>query len=254
MLPAVTRRGPNDRPNGDRTGEWLPIADAAARLGVTTDAVRMRAKRRTIPSRKNGRRLEVLVGEPNGDPTPERTPTERATQRPTQRDDDPIDVPYRVAGEPDLALVPVQSMIDGMGALAARLAELAERNEALAVEVGTLRERAGHQAETIGRLERERDELRAERDSDRRLADQLVDLLQADREGLRAELDLLRAGAEPRDAPAAQPEAPGATGTGSAPFAPSVAAWRARTTRQVDLDEPAAPVPWWRRWWRRAGR
>ena len=55
------------------------------------------------------------------------------------------------------------------------------------------------------------------------------------------------------DGPTTHPEAPGATGAGAAPFAPSVAAWRARTTREVDLDAPAAPVPWWRRWWRRSG-
>ena len=35
-------------------------------------------------------------------------------------------------------------------------------------------------------------------------------------------------------------------------FRPSVAAWRERTTRAVDLDEPSGATPWWRRiWWRR---
>jgi hypothetical protein len=71
-------------------------------------------------------------------------------------------VPYRVAGEPDQALVPVETMLNGMRGLSDRLAELAERNEALAIEVGTLRERTGGQEATIGRLEQERDHLRAE--------------------------------------------------------------------------------------------
>ena len=106
----------------------------------------------------------------------------------------------------------------------------------------------GRVQERLAVTERERDELRAERDTDRGLADQLVALLQEERDAARAELDRLRAVA---DAPAAPPEPRGETGTGAAPFAPSVAAWRERTTREVDLDAPAAPIPWWRRWLRR---
>ena len=218
----MTQHRPNGRPHDDPTGEWLPVADAAVRLGVTPDALRMRAKRGTVPSRKVGRRLEVLVEGPNADPKPDPTPTERTIQRETQRDDEPIDVPYRVAGESGRALVPVETMLDGMQSLGDRLAELAQRNEALAVEVGALRERAGHQEGTIGRLERERDELRAE--VERRRAE---------------------------EAPTPHPQPPGAAAAGAAPFVPSVAAWRERTTRAIDLDSPAAPAPWWRRWWRR---
>ncbi len=51
------------------------------------------------------------------------------------------------------------------------LRPLIERNEALAVEVGALRERAGHQAGTIDRLERERDALRDEVERLRSAAD-----------------------------------------------------------------------------------
>ena len=227
----MTQRRPNAGPNSDPTDEWLPVAGAAARLGVTTDAVRMRAKRGTIPSRKVGRRLEVLVARPNSDPTPDRSVTERTTQRATQRDDEPIEVPYRVAGEPDRALVPVETMLDGMRSLGDRLAELAQRNEALAVEVGALRERAGHQEQTIGRLETERDELRAERDNDRSLAGQLVDLLQTERDELRAEVERLRAG---EDTPRTHPGPPG-------------------TTQRAEPGREASPA-WWRRWLRRATR
>ena len=53
------------------------------------------------------------------------------------------------------------------------------------------------------------------------------------------------------DAPRTPPEGPGATDPGTAPFRPSVAAWRERTTREVDLDAPSPPAPWWRFWERR---
>ncbi|MDP9364330.1 MAG: hypothetical protein M3Q10_08940 [Chloroflexota bacterium] len=214
----MTERRPNGRPNADPTGAWLPVPEAAARLGVTTDAVRMRAKRGTVPSRKVGRRLEVLVGGPNGDPTPDRTATERLTQRPIQRDDapddgdDPIDVPFRVAGEPDAALVPVETMLDGMRSLGDRLAELAERNEALAVEVGGLRERAGHQAGTIDRLEAERDQAARQRDA------------------LRGEVERLRSAA---DAPTTPPEPPGAAARPNPGRGTLAARWRRWRRRMV---------------------
>ena len=165
---------PNARPNADPTGDppppgaWLSVADAADRLGMTTDAVRMRAKRGTLPSRKVGSRLEVLVDaptqqRPNADP-----PT---TERPTQRPDDPIDVPYRVAGDAARALVPLDAMIGQVRPLTDRIAELALRNETLALEVGTLRER-------VARVTEERARRAAEVVRDRGLADDLVDLLQ----------------------------------------------------------------------------
>jgi hypothetical protein len=42
-------------------GEWLPLADAAERLGCSTDAVRMRAMRKTIDARRQGRRWYVRL-------------------------------------------------------------------------------------------------------------------------------------------------------------------------------------------------
>ena len=89
----------------------------------------------------------------------------------------------------------------------------------------------------IGSLERENGRLEAEREQASR-----------ERDALRAEVERLRAGEE---APRTPPAPPGATEAAPAPFAPSVAAWRARTTREVDLDAPARPAPWWRRWLRR---
>jgi excisionase family DNA binding protein len=39
--------------------EWLTLAQAAARLGCTSDAVRMRVKRGRLEARRQGRRLYV---------------------------------------------------------------------------------------------------------------------------------------------------------------------------------------------------
>ena len=42
-------------------GEWVPLAVGAARLGCTADALRMRVKRKTIESRRQGRRVYVRL-------------------------------------------------------------------------------------------------------------------------------------------------------------------------------------------------
>ena len=122
------------------------------------------------------------------------------------------------------------------------LAPLTLRVEELARENGELRAARAAVAE-------ERDRLRAEREVDRRLAGQLVDLLQVERDALRAEVERLRTGADAvvtRSAPAHGAEQPAPA------FRPSVPAWRERTTRAVDLDQPSGSAPWWRFWerWR----
>ncbi len=222
----------------------IPIAAAAERLGVSVELLRKRAQRNTMPAYKvDGKWYVVLDVDQDGvqdiPPAPQDVVASRTVQ--------------------DGASGPGQDGSRGGApwgvSPAARSLLEAIRDEWLAPLVAQIRE----QAETIGRLDaeraaiaEERDRLRAERDSDRRLADRLVDLLQVERDEAQAELELLRSVANaPPDAPRTQPEAPGATETGAAPFAPSVAAWRARTTREVDLDAPDAPATWWRRWWRR---
>ena len=40
---------------------WRPLKEAAVLLGISTDALRKRASRGTIPSRKEGRRLFIYV-------------------------------------------------------------------------------------------------------------------------------------------------------------------------------------------------
>jgi chromosome segregation ATPase len=77
---------------------------------------------------------------------------------------EPIEAAYQVAGDaqPSAVLVPLQTMVEELRGLADQLAELARRNEGLALEVGTLRERvAGHEGqlaakdETIAELRRQ---------------------------------------------------------------------------------------------------
>src|SRR5215208_2523479 len=100
--------GPNDRPNvteRDLTPDLtlrpspdqvdmdaLTIPVAAERLGLTSDAVRMRLKRGTLAGRKVERRWVVLVPRANDDPTeaerietPPADPTERVTQPETEQ-------------------------------------------------------------------------------------------------------------------------------------------------------------------------
>jgi hypothetical protein len=67
----------------------LTIPVAAERLGLTSDAVRMRLKRGTLAGRKVEGRWVVLVPRANDDPTGterEESRPETATQRPTHRE------------------------------------------------------------------------------------------------------------------------------------------------------------------------
>jgi hypothetical protein len=49
--------------DSDQPSEWLPLAEAAARLGTTVDALRKRVRREQIQARRgNDGRLHVLVG------------------------------------------------------------------------------------------------------------------------------------------------------------------------------------------------
>lgn len=72
---------PNQRPNADLTG--VTIAEAATILGVTSDAVRMRLKRGSLPGRKVAGRWTVLLPTPpNAAPNADPTETERPTEQP----------------------------------------------------------------------------------------------------------------------------------------------------------------------------
>ena len=120
--PTATQRRPNGRPNADPTA--LTVAEAAARLGISTEAVRMRLKRRTLPGARgeDGTWRVYLPADPpppNGDPTA----TQWATERPTERDPTPDPTALVAHLEAEVAYL---------------RAELAERSRELAAE----RERA----------------------------------------------------------------------------------------------------------------
>ncbi len=84
--PNATERRTNGDLTTDRTGlVGVSVADAAERLGISTEAVRMRLKRRTLPGDRDqaGHWRVWIPTDPtpaNGDPTPSQQPTEQTTQ------------------------------------------------------------------------------------------------------------------------------------------------------------------------------
>ncbi len=85
--PNATERRTNDDPTTDLTGlVGVSVTEAAERLGISTEAVRMRLKRRTLPGDRDQAghwRVWLPIDEQpaNTDPTPSQQPTEQATQR-----------------------------------------------------------------------------------------------------------------------------------------------------------------------------
>ena len=144
---------------------WIKIPEAAALLGMSERAARDWVKRYAIPQR--GER-PVLVSEAalrkqlaEMGKAPEGTP--EVPGRPPEGPGggaEPIDVPYRVSDGTDRILVPLDRMVEQVQGLSDQLGHLAARNETLALEVGTLRERTVTQEHTISRLASERDALR----------------------------------------------------------------------------------------------
>ncbi len=106
---------------------------------------------------------------------------------------------------------------------AARSQLEAIRDEWLAPLVAQIRE----QAEQIGRLQAEREAMAARLADDRNLADQLVNVLQSERDAAVAEVERLRVGQE---APSDSPPPHHAT---------------------EPTNATAEALPWWTSWWRR---
>ena len=61
-----------------QTGEWLPLAEASQRLGVTVDSLRKRVRRGHVMARKgnDGRVLVHVPVQPDGQPTAGRWPAD----------------------------------------------------------------------------------------------------------------------------------------------------------------------------------
>jgi len=108
--------------------DGIPIADAAARLGLSAGAVRKRLQRGTLAGYKDavGGWFVVLSDkqEPSGRQDTVRTKRQDGgmTPRPDvlTENDEPIEAAYRVAGEvaAEVALVPLATMVEELRGLA----------------------------------------------------------------------------------------------------------------------------------------
>ena len=129
--PNATQRRPNGDPTTDLTGlVGVSVPEAAERLGISTEAVRMRLKRRTLPGDRDETghwRVWLPADErsTNGGPTLSQQPTEQPTQRDLTPDPTPTD-----------ALI--EHLRDEVGFLRAQLADtqaaLDQRSRELAAE------------------------------------------------------------------------------------------------------------------------
>ena len=170
----------------------VPIAEAAARPGISSEAARKRVQRGTLPGRKVAGAWYV----------------------------DAVAVPDAPAGRPDAAP-------DAAGEAGRTRPDAGPRRGG--VDLQPLAELIERQGEEIRRL------------AEASTAWQFRALQAEER------LKQLTAGADAaQDAPHDAPEAPGAAAPPDPAFTPSVAAWRERTTRAVDVDDPGAAA-WWRR-------
>lgn len=166
----------------DPGGRWLTVSEVAELIGMSARSARDWIKRHALPindarplrvsesavreqlarEHREPRRLPEVLGEVPGGKAEAFGGT-----------GEPIEAAYRVAtsAATEVVLVPLATMVEELRGLADQLAELARRNEGLALEVGQLRERQGGQAaqltakdETIAELRRRAEQSEAERD------------------------------------------------------------------------------------------
>ncbi len=147
---------PEAHPEGSG-GDWIKIAEAADLIGMSERAARDWVKRYSIPQRGERpalvseaavRKQLAALGK-----APEDVPDVPGSSS------EPIDVSFRVNDGTDRVLVPLDRMLEQVQGLSEQLTILSSRNEALALEVGGLRERTITQEQTIDRLMTERDAL-----------------------------------------------------------------------------------------------
>ncbi len=168
---------------------WLTMPAIGALLGMSERAARDWVRRHALPM--HGSRpvrvseqavlARMAVEERVARKPPEGCPEGPGSPGEAPGSPEPIEAAYRVAGEAaaGVALVPLATMVEELRGLADQLADLARRNEGLALEVGQLREReAGHAAqrtaqgealaahrETIAELRRRAEAAEGERDA-----------------------------------------------------------------------------------------
>lgn len=158
------------RPDPDNE-QLLTPDSVAALLAVSVRSVRRYAEEGRLAPVRIGRnvryhladveRLIEVGSAPGGSDTGQRkyrtTDMPIGGQKRSQTDmaavsaTDPIEAAYRVAGEAtaEVALVPLATMVVELRGLADQLNDMARRNEALAMEVGQLRERRDTQQEQL---------------------------------------------------------------------------------------------------------
>ncbi len=144
--------------------QWLTMPEVATLLSLSERAARDWVKRHDLPLR--GTRpvrvaedavlvaMEAEAREPRNSPEASRAAPGSSPEGPGNAQ--PIEAVYRVAGEAtaEVALVPLVTMVEELRGLADQLNDMARRNEALAVEVGQLRERqVGQQSQLLAKDE-----------------------------------------------------------------------------------------------------
>lgn len=130
------------------SSRWTPVATVAPLIGLSERAARDWIKRHDIPRRGERpllvdegavRRKLVELG---------RQPPEAPPEAPRSHQQ-PLDADYRVhdaSKPPSAPLVPLASVLEQAESWSARYEAMARRTEALALEVGQLRERTARQA------------------------------------------------------------------------------------------------------------
>jgi len=137
-------------PSGTRI---YSVPEAARLLGISERAVRKRITTGALDAEREGNGpWQVRLGAEGAVPAGTEGGTDR--NHGTARSE-PIEAAYSTGDAPTVALVPIAAVADQLQGFAERLAELAQRNEALALEVGTLRERDATKTETIADLRRQ---------------------------------------------------------------------------------------------------
>ena len=142
------------RPNADRTADHLTVAEASARLGISTDAVRMRIRRGTLPSVElEGRRLVVLprLDTDATGPNDDQTATEHQPESRPSRPDNP-ELVEQLRSEVSYLRQTLDAEIEARRRADHLVAGMIEERRALVAEIAELQANAGdvapeHEAE-----------------------------------------------------------------------------------------------------------
>ncbi len=216
MIQAMDTRDPN---------EYLPVETAGNTAGISPRTLRYWVRSGKLPAVEGQRgklvrlgdvlRLAELTGKPATLPAIRRQANGTAGNSATSAVGNAGNVANSPGDDED-----VHEVVPPSGAVspAARSQLEAIRDEwlrPLVDRIGELEREAGQLQERVAGVERERDAVTRERDDvaarladDRKLADQLVNVLQAERDALAAEVERLRTAQDvPHAAPAPQGEA-----------------------------------------------